>query len=93
MYGVKKEYLSAGNQSYGNFPCLIFNRDLKKKKHIKNPESFSEVSFLILVLILHPNILYIIARTLPSILNRLRMLSSYLKTPHSHNQPIKYESS
>lgn len=93
MYGVKKEYLSAGNQIYGNFPCLIFNHDLKEKETLKNPESFSEVSFLILVLILHPNILYIIARTLPSILNRLRMLSSYLKTPHSHNQPIKYESS
>ena len=32
MYGVKKEYLSAGNQIYGNFPCLIFNRDFKKKE-------------------------------------------------------------
>ena len=32
MYGVKKEYLSAGNQIYGNFPCLIFNRDLNKKE-------------------------------------------------------------
>lgn len=32
MYGVKKEYLSAGNQIYGNFPYLIFNRDFKKKE-------------------------------------------------------------